>query len=185
LEALKEGLAEIANLVEIKILLDLTAERFLGTSKLAVAAPKLLKTFDIRRELIRRLDESMLVGRRIGLDQRAVILSELLGKLCDETLVGNALDLAIGIANFGVIVLDRRGKVTRKYLGRLVIERHRCHSVGIERTAELSVLDERERVRNLCDLRTVLGNILVGHRFHQAPTANELHSRHIGKKVVH
>ena len=90
----------------------------------------------------------------------------------------------IRLAYLGIVILYRSGKIPRHYLARLVIERHRANSVCVKIAAKLLVADKCKRVGKLSHLRGMLGNILLGDRFHQSPTANIFHSCHIGEKIV-
>ena len=88
-------------------------------------------------------------------------------------------------SDVGIVILYGCGKIARKHLGGLMIERHGSNAVSIKLSAEHLVLNERQSVGYLSHLRTVLGDVLLTHRLHEAPTLDELHSCHVGKKVIH
>src|SRR6059036_148095 len=96
-----------------------------------------------------------------------------------EVLTGDlpALDL-------GVELFDRRGQVAGEDLARVVVERQRHGSLGIDVATEEQVLDDRERVGDLRDAQAVLLDVLGVRAVHEPPAADELHPGQVREEVA-
>ena len=104
---------------------------FLCFDKFRVAVFDLLRAFDERGELIRRLDDAFFLGGAVLAEKCGVILPKLLGKPIQQLLAGVFFDLAIAFAQCAVIVFYRRGKIARYDLGHVVIKRKQRDALGI------------------------------------------------------
>src|SRR5256886_2253319 len=183
-EARDEGLQEVADFREVDPL-HARPQGLLGLRELRVAGRGLLETLEVGAQLVRGADELAVGAVRVARPEvRLVVRPERVGDHAEELLSRRGLDRVVGPLDVRVEFLHRRGQVAGEDLTRVVVERQRQRSLGVDVAAEEPVLDEGERVGDVCDPEAVLLDVLGVRAVHEPPPADELHPRQVREEVT-
>src|SRR3989449_6682442 len=183
-EARHEGLQEVADFREVDPLHSRPQGLF-RLSKLRVAGGDLLEALDVGAQLVRGAHELAVDAVRLARREVWLVVGpERAGDHPEELLPGRGLDRVVGPLDLGVERLDRRGQVAGEDLARVVVERQRHGSLGVDAAVEEPVLDDRERVGDLRDAQAVLLDVLGVRAVHEPPAADELHPGQVREEVA-
>src|SRR2546425_6496198 len=183
-EARHEGLQEVADFREVDPLHSRPQGLF-RLSKLRVAGGDLLEALDVGAQLVRGAHELAVDAVRLARREVWLVVGpERAGDHPEELLPGRGLDRVVGVLDVGVELFDGRRQVAGEGLARVVVERQRHGSLGIDIATEEPVLDDRERVRDLRDAQAVLLDVLGVRAVHEPPAADELHPGQVREEVA-
>ena len=155
-----------------------------GLTELGVAGLQLLDALDVGGELIRRPDQ--LLDLRVGGTEGVLVGgTQVLRQHGQELVLRHLLHGLVGLADTGIVILDRGGHIAGEDLAGVVVQRRHGHSADVHLAAEALIPQHRQRVGQHRCLVAVLLDILRVAVPHERPALDEAHTVDIGEKVVH
>ena len=158
---------------------------FLCRDEFIISRPALFYALDVRRKLVGRFDQIAVFIGDLTVEDRPERTLKLLRESWEDLLAGELLHLLIGFVDLPAVIFYGSRKISRQYLGAVVVKSDYCSCIGITVFVKYISSYDSEGVSDNSHHMAVLLYILTFRVAHQAPAVYISHARYICKKVVH